>query len=158
MAEAAKEHASLPFSLRNLVPALGEPGARLGVVEPVKHGILRPFPVLFEKEGAAVAHFQFSVLLLSGGTLRVTGLDLPAFIKSDKPRTLTSCWVTCIAPACVACIPSTALQFRRTLLLCWPQKPSQARRRRKRRPLPLGLVLVETQLLLGHRHRLLTLR
>ena len=125
MAEAAKEHASLPFSLRNLVPALGEPGARLGVVEPgegtpravsevsgtsapllpraVKHGILRPFPVLFEKEGAAVAHFQFSVLLLSGGTLRITGLDLPAFIKSDKPRTYKPCcWVTFTAPVWIA--------------------------------------------------------
>lgn len=88
MAEVGKEHAgALPFSLRNLVPALGEPGARLGVVEPVKHGILRPFPVLFERDGVLVAHFQFTVLMLSGGTLKVSGLDLPAFVKSEKTRT-----------------------------------------------------------------------
>ena len=86
MTEVAKEHAALPFSLRNLVPALGESGARMGVVEPVKHGILRPFPVLFEKEGVSVAHFQFTVLMLAGGTLRITGLDMPDYVKSSKIR------------------------------------------------------------------------
>lgn len=96
MTEVTREHASLPFSLRNLVGALGEPGARMGVVEPVKHGILRPFPVLYEKDGALVAHFQFTVLLLAGGTLRVTGLDFPSFVKSDKTRACFGLgWLCC---------------------------------------------------------------
>jgi hypothetical protein len=40
--------------------------------------------VLEEKEGALTAHVRFTVLLLPGGSLKVTGLDCPPYIKSSK--------------------------------------------------------------------------
>jgi methionine aminopeptidase len=84
LGEVAKKYAAgLPFSLR----ALGdETQARLGVRECVDHGLLTPFRVEFEREGAAVAHVRFTAVLLSGGTQKVTGGDCPAWVKSDKSR------------------------------------------------------------------------
>ena len=73
---------TLPFSLRAL--PLEEKDARLGINEPVKMGSLSPFAVIEEREGAATAHFRFTLLLLPGGTLKVTGMDMPAGVVSDK--------------------------------------------------------------------------
>ena len=45
---------------------------------------MTPYPVLHEHKDAKVAHFKCTVLLLPSGTLRVTGLDLPEYFKTDK--------------------------------------------------------------------------
>lgn len=83
--EAASRFTLVPFTLRALE---NESQARMGVVELARHGNFHAYPVLHEREGAEVAHVKFTVLLLPGGTLKVTGLALPANVKSDKAGAL----------------------------------------------------------------------
>ena len=86
--EVSRRSPVFPFSLRGLVPHVekGETGARMGVQEPLSHGMLHSYPVLVEKEGAEVAHVKVTALMLAGGTLKVTGKELPEYVKSDKKR------------------------------------------------------------------------
>ena len=56
----------------------------MGVTECLAHGLLTPYPVLHEARDAYVAHFKCTVLLLSSGSVRVTGLELPAYFKTEK--------------------------------------------------------------------------
>lgn len=79
--EIGKRFSALPFSLRSIED---ETQARLGVRECVDHGLLTPYRVEFEREGAFVAHVRFTVLLLGNGTQKVTGGDLPSFVQSTK--------------------------------------------------------------------------
>jgi methionine aminopeptidase len=83
LSEVNNRHPTLPFSLRGL--PMEERDARLGITECVKAGSLSTFPVIEEREGSFTAHFRFTLLLLPGGTLKVTGLALPANVVSDKP-------------------------------------------------------------------------
>jgi len=48
LSEAEKKFGTMPFTLRAFDE---EAKAKMGVVECVKHGIVEPFPVLYEKEG-----------------------------------------------------------------------------------------------------------
>ena len=50
-----------------------EKKARMGVVECVKHQVLQPFNVLYEKDGNFVAQFKFTVLLMPNGPMKITG-------------------------------------------------------------------------------------
>merc|ERR1712061_769281 len=63
----------LPFTLRAIED---EQVARIGVSEARRHELLEEYPVLKEKEGSFVAQFKFTVLLLPGGTKKITGLPL----------------------------------------------------------------------------------
>ena len=47
-------------------------GARLGLVECMKHELLHEYPVLYEKPGDAVAHFKATVLVMKNGNDRIT--------------------------------------------------------------------------------------
>jgi curved DNA binding protein len=80
--EVNEHHSALPFSLR----AIGdERQARMGVVECVKHELLHPYPVLFEKADSEIAHLKCTFLLMPSGTLKITGLALPeGYLESDK--------------------------------------------------------------------------
>lgn len=51
---------TFPFTLR----ALDEKKGRLGITELLKHNLVSPYPVLYEKEGEIVAQFKFTVLIL----------------------------------------------------------------------------------------------
>ena len=82
LAEVNKKYPTLPFSLRG-VP-VEEKDARLGVTECTKANSLTAFPVMQDKPGTLTACVTFTVLLLPGGTLKVTGLDAPAYVRSDK--------------------------------------------------------------------------
>lgn len=62
---------ALPFTLRSLDD---ERQARMGIVECLKHELVHPYPVLYEKKGDRVAHFKFTVLLLPSGPTRISGL------------------------------------------------------------------------------------
>jgi hypothetical protein len=73
----------MPFTLRALE---NESQARMGIVELLKHGVVHSYPVLHEREGALLAHVKFTALLLPGGTLKITGLSLPAHVVSEKKR------------------------------------------------------------------------
>mmetsp|Transcript_7217 Transcript_7217/g.21289 ORF Transcript_7217/g.21289 Transcript_7217/m.21289 type:complete len:390 (+) Transcript_7217:170-1339(+) len=74
---------ALPFTLRALDD---ERQARMGVVECLKHELIHPYPVLFEKKGDYIAHFKFTVLILPSGPTRITGLKSfePDTVKTEK--------------------------------------------------------------------------
>merc|ERR1712128_332246 len=60
-------------------------GARMGVVECVTHKLIEPFQVLYDKEGAHVAQYKFTVLLMPNGPHKITGLPFDeALYKSEK--------------------------------------------------------------------------
>jgi len=80
--QVTKTAGSMPFNIRNCEE---EKKARMGVVECVKHQVLQPFNVLYEKEGSFVAQFKFTVLLMPNGPMKITGLPFDeALFKSEK--------------------------------------------------------------------------
>lgn len=64
---------TLPFSARQIED---EKMCRLGISECHRHELLEGYPVLTERAGEYVAQFLFTVMLLPGGTKKVTGLPL----------------------------------------------------------------------------------
>eukprot|EP00287_Rhodomonas_sp_CCMP768_P011249 CAMPEP_0196719322 /NCGR_PEP_ID=MMETSP1091-20130531/2338_1 /TAXON_ID=302021 /ORGANISM="Rhodomonas sp., Strain CCMP768" /LENGTH=377 /DNA_ID=CAMNT_0042060249 /DNA_START=26 /DNA_END=1159 /DNA_ORIENTATION=+ len=75
-----KTHPKMPFSLREI----DDTRVRLGITECVRHELLQPHPVLYEKETEKVAQIKFTVLLMPSGPLKITGVDIPDTVKSDK--------------------------------------------------------------------------
>lgn len=72
---------AMAFTLRSFED---EKKARMGIVECVKHGLVTPFDVYFEKEQEFVAVFKFTVLLMPAGQLRITSPDFAAdVVKSE---------------------------------------------------------------------------
>jgi len=80
--EVEKKFDTMCFNLRSLAD---EKKAKMGINECVNHGLITPFPVLFEKEDEIVAQFKFTTLLMPNGPLRITGLpfDVTQY-ESDK--------------------------------------------------------------------------
>jgi len=72
ISEVGKRFPALPFS----ITAFDESMARLGVSEAKRHELLEEYPVLTERSKEFVAQFKFVVLLLPGGTKKVTGLPI----------------------------------------------------------------------------------
>merc|ERR1712083_1018197 len=72
LSQVNKSYGTMPFNLRNFEE---EKKARMGVVECVKHNVIQPFHVLYEKEGTFVAQFKFTVLLMPNGPQKITGND-----------------------------------------------------------------------------------
>lgn len=73
ISEVNRRFPALPFSLRAIED---EQVARIGVSEAKRHELLEEYPVLKEKDREFVAQFKFTLLLLPGGTKRITGLPL----------------------------------------------------------------------------------
>lgn len=71
LSESEKRCGMMPFSLRSFAE---EKTARLGVIECVKHDLMEPYPVYFDKEGDFVAEFKYTVLLMPNGTMKITGV------------------------------------------------------------------------------------
>jgi len=69
---------TFPFTLR----ALDEKKGKLGIIECVKHDLVHPYPVLFEKSGEYIAQFKFTALILPSQTLKLTSFQLP-YVKSE---------------------------------------------------------------------------
>lgn len=82
ISEVNKRFPTMPFSLRAFED---ESMARVGVSEAKRHELLHEYPVLREREGEFVAQFKYTVLLLPGGTKRVTGLPFGKAEKQCKP-------------------------------------------------------------------------
>lgn len=83
--EVSKRFPTLPFTLRAFDD---ERAARMGVRECVNHQLLLPYPVLYERTGDQIAHVKFTVLLLSSGTVKITGISIDecsSVYQSDKP-------------------------------------------------------------------------
>merc|ERR1711937_195165 len=72
ISEVNRRFPALPFTLRAIED---EQVARVGVSEAKRHELLEEYPVLKEKPNEFVAQFKFTVLLLPGGTKKVTGLE-----------------------------------------------------------------------------------
>lgn len=71
--EAEKNYNLMPFNLRSFED---ETKARLGVIECVKHDLVEPYPVYYEKEGEFIAEFKYTVLVMPNGVLKITGLPI----------------------------------------------------------------------------------
>lgn len=69
---------SLPFNIR----VLEEKHVRFGLSELEQHGLLHPYPVLYEKPNEIVAQFKYTALVSSGGAVRITDHPLP-FVQSQ---------------------------------------------------------------------------
>merc|ERR1711920_1045174 len=82
ISEVNKRFPALPFTLRAFED---EQVARVGVSEAKRHELLEEYPVLKEKDGETLAQFKFTVLLLPGGTKRITGLPLGTLEKQLVP-------------------------------------------------------------------------
>lgn len=80
--EVVKRFAVMPFTLRAFED---EKNAKLGVTECVKHELLEPFKVMWEKDGEYVAQFKILCLVMPNGNLRcsTSSFDIDT-IKSDK--------------------------------------------------------------------------
>jgi len=70
---------TFPFCLRALED---EKRAKLGITEMLKHDLVHPYPVLYEKAGEFVAQIKFTVLILPSGTNRENSFA-PPFVSSD---------------------------------------------------------------------------
>ncbi|CUG02068.1 aminopeptidase, putative [Bodo saltans] len=73
---------TFPFGVRNLETKK----ARLGLSEMVKHGMVSPYPVLFEKDGEVVAQFKVTLLITPKKIERITGLPMQ---KGPAPAPFT---------------------------------------------------------------------
>merc|ERR1712125_200856 len=73
ISEVNRRFPALPFTLRAIED---EQVARVGVSEAKRHELLEEYPVLKEKDKEIVAHFKYTLLLLPGGTKKITGLAL----------------------------------------------------------------------------------
>merc|ERR1712187_926511 len=85
ISEVSKRFPALPFSLRAIED---EQVARVGVTEAKRHELLEEYPVLKEKDKEFVAQFKFTVLLLPGGTKKITGVQLGP--QTDKGAELVT--------------------------------------------------------------------
>jgi len=69
-----------PFTLRAIDD---ERQARMGVSEMVSHGMVDPYPVLFEKDHEFVAQYKSTVFVLPKQTLPAFTPALPEYVKSE---------------------------------------------------------------------------
>lgn len=69
LSEVERKYGLMPFTLRLFED---EKKAKMGVVECVKHELMQPYNVLYEKEGEYVAQFKFTIILMPNGPLKIT--------------------------------------------------------------------------------------
>ncbi|KAK3106673.1 hypothetical protein FSP39_024934 [Pinctada imbricata] len=82
LSEVDKKFGLMPFSLRLCED---EKKAKMGVVECVKHDLMSPFTVLYERNNEFVAQFKFTVILMPNGPLKITGLPFEEnWYESEK--------------------------------------------------------------------------
>eukprot|EP01101_Sappina_pedata_P001878 TRINITY_DN1197_c0_g1_i1.p1 TRINITY_DN1197_c0_g1~~TRINITY_DN1197_c0_g1_i1.p1 ORF type:complete len:384 (+),score=226.38 TRINITY_DN1197_c0_g1_i1:77-1228(+) len=67
-----------PFTVR----AFTDNRAKFGIVECLSHGLVQPYPVLYEKPGEYIAQFKFTTLVLPTSTQKINPYDLP-FVSSQ---------------------------------------------------------------------------
>ena len=79
--EVNSRYPTLPFTLRCMAD---EKNARMGISECVTKQLLQPYPVYYEKQNDLVAQFKFTILLMGGGTSKITGLPVSPQFVSDK--------------------------------------------------------------------------
>jgi len=81
ISDVEKKNGIMPFTLRSFED---ETKARMGVKECVKHDLVEPYPVLWEKNNEFVSQFKFTVLLMPNGPMKITGLPFdPELYNSE---------------------------------------------------------------------------
>eukprot|EP00047_Mylnosiga_fluctuans_P011346 m.20798 g.20798 ORF g.20798 m.20798 type:complete len:415 (-) comp3564_c0_seq1:48-1292(-) len=81
LGEVNRKFGYMPFTLRAVE---SEAKARMALTECVRHGVIQPYEVLLEREGAVVVQCKMQVLLLASGSLRITMGSLPtSVVKSE---------------------------------------------------------------------------
>merc|ERR1719379_1230596 len=81
--EVNKRFPTLPFTIRAWED---ETVARVGVSEAKRHDLLHEYPVTREREGEVLAQFKYTVLLLPGGTKKITGLPFGKLEEQCKSQ------------------------------------------------------------------------
>jgi curved DNA binding protein len=81
--EVDKKFGYMPFTLRAFED---EKKAKMGVVECVKHELVEPYNVLYEREGEFVAQFKFTLLLMPNGPMKITGLPFDETLYESEHR------------------------------------------------------------------------
>lgn len=86
-----ENHQYQTFSMRNLLEnekcSLSETKIRLGLKECINHEVIVDQPVMQEaKPEALVAQFKYTVLILSSGMLKITGIDLDESLYESEFR------------------------------------------------------------------------
>eukprot|EP00457_Paulinella_chromatophora_P009099 gb/GEZN01009153.1/.p1 GENE.gb/GEZN01009153.1/~~gb/GEZN01009153.1/.p1 ORF type:complete len:370 (-),score=83.88 gb/GEZN01009153.1/:117-1226(-) len=76
-----KEHPYFPFNIRDMdSKTIG-----FAIKECTEHGLLLPYPVLFEKEGESVVHFKYTAFITPNGTVQATTIPIKLeAIKAGK--------------------------------------------------------------------------
>ena len=85
MAEARKNFPNMPFSVRAFED---QAGAKVGVSEAKRHGLLHEYPVIREREGNTIVQFKYTVLLLPSGTKKITGLTFSQAAQFETEKKL----------------------------------------------------------------------
>uniref|UniRef100_A0A915Q3W9 Peptidase M24 domain-containing protein n=1 Tax=Setaria digitata TaxID=48799 RepID=A0A915Q3W9_9BILA len=73
LSAAVNKYGLMPFTLRSFED---EKLAKMGVVECERHNLMRPYQVLYERDGEFVAQFKSTVLIMPNGLLKITGFPL----------------------------------------------------------------------------------
>ncbi|CAG9539840.1 unnamed protein product [Cercopithifilaria johnstoni] len=83
LSAAVNKYGLMPFTLRSFED---EKLAKMGVVECERHNLMRPYQVLYEREGEFVAQFKCTVLIMPNGLLKITGfpIDLNVLVSDIK--------------------------------------------------------------------------
>jgi len=76
-----KRFGSMPFTLRAFEE---EKKAKMGVLECERHNLVKPFQVLYEREGEVVAQFKATVLIMPSGLLKITGLPFESELYESE--------------------------------------------------------------------------
>ena len=85
MAEARRNFPDMPFSIRAFED---QSGAKVGVTEAKRHGLLHEYPVIRERDGNTIVQFKYTVLLLPSGTKKVTGLTFSQASQFETEKKL----------------------------------------------------------------------
>ncbi|KAI0563090.1 Metallopeptidase M24 [Gracilaria domingensis] len=80
LGEINKSHPTMPFTLRALSDAKK---ARMAMTEMMKHNLVTPYPVLYEKDGAVIGRCSMTVLITANNTIVVTKTAMPP-VECDK--------------------------------------------------------------------------
>lgn len=84
LSEIDKTFGAFPFTLRALSEKLDEKSARMGVIEPQKHGLLLAYDVFEGKSDDFIALFHTTIALGSNGTVKLAG---PSSFDASKCKT-----------------------------------------------------------------------
>uniref|UniRef100_A0AC35TL36 Peptidase_M24 domain-containing protein n=1 Tax=Rhabditophanes sp. KR3021 TaxID=114890 RepID=A0AC35TL36_9BILA len=80
--EASTKFGTMPFVLSALE---NQSKAKIGITECIKHGVMEPYHVMWEKDGEFVVQLKATVIILPGGVTKIAGLPIEEnMVESSK--------------------------------------------------------------------------